>query len=132
MSLRVPAINQVTLTGRLVQDCEFRITDNGTARVTGRLAVNRSYRRADGSWEGEASFFQITIWAALAERLADSLRKGTSVFISGRLRSHSWRDDDDKPHSLVEIVVRNLQVLDSKDADAPTDVIEVADERNAA
>lgn len=110
--LRMPAINQVTVAGRLVQDPEFRITDNGAARLTSRIAVNRAYRDRQDEWQEETSFFNVIIWNQLAERLADRLKKGTPVFLSGRLRSASWRDDDENPHYLVEIQARNLQVLE--------------------
>jgi single-strand DNA-binding protein len=124
--LRMPAINQVTVAGRLVQDPEFRITDNGTARLTSRIAVNRAYRDRNDEWQEETSFFNIVIWNQLAERLADRLKKGTPVFLSGRLRSASWRDDDETPHYLVEIQARSLQVLEriseNTNGTAPDDV----------
>ena len=110
--LRMPSINQVTLTGRLAQDPEFRITEGGHPRLSGRIAVNRSYRDRDGEWQSEACFFNIVVWQKLAELNADRLRKGTPVLVSGRLRSHSWRDDEEQPHSLVEVQVRTLQVLE--------------------
>ena len=109
--LRMPAINQVALAGRLVDDPEFRITDSGTVRLTSRIAVNRSYRDRNDDWQEETSFFNVVIWNQLAERLADRLKKGTPVFLSGRLRSASLRDDDENPHYLVEIQARNLQIL---------------------
>ena len=48
--LKMPAINQVALAGRLVDDPEFRITDSGTARLTSRIAFNRSYRDRNDDW----------------------------------------------------------------------------------
>jgi single-strand DNA-binding protein len=110
--LRMPSINQVTVAGRLTQDPEFRITEGGFARLTGRIAVNRAYRDRQNEWQDEASFFPIVVWGQLAERMADRLHKGTPVFVSGRLRSHSWRDDDENPHTIVEIQVRTLQSLE--------------------
>jgi single-strand DNA-binding protein len=110
--LRMPAINQVALAGRLVQDPEFRITESGTARLTSRIAVNRAYRDRNDDWQEDTSFFNVVIWNGLAERLADRLKKGTPVFLSGRLRSSNWRDDDENPHYLVEIQARNLQILE--------------------
>ena len=109
--LRMPVINQVSLAGRLVHDPEYRITDEGRSRLSARIAVNRSYRRRDGEWEDEVSFFNVICRDKLAEFGSEKLRKGTAVFVTGRLRSHSWRDDEDHPHSIVEIEVRNLQVL---------------------
>lgn len=115
--LRMPTINQVAVSGRLVQDPEYRITESGVARLSARLAVNRNFRDRDGQWQTEASFFNFVVWQKLAELFADRLRKGTPVFISGRLRSHSWRDDEEQPHSLVEIQVRSLQMLEKGQSD---------------
>ena len=55
---------------------------------------------------------------SLADGQADRLKKGTPVFLSGRLRSASWRDDDENPHYLVEIQARNLQILHRTDLGA--------------
>ncbi|MED5415916.1 MAG: single-stranded DNA-binding protein [Candidatus Latescibacterota bacterium] len=126
--LRMPAINQITVAGRLVQDPEFRLIESGVARLSGRLAVNRSFRDREGDWQEEASIFNFVVWQAQAERLADRLAKGSPVLLSGRLHSHSWRDEDENPHSLVEIQVRHLQVLSrSVAADTP----ELVGESNA-
>ena len=80
--------------------------------------VNRSYRDRNDDWQEETSFFNVVIWNQLAEHLADRLKKGTPVFLSGRLRSASWRDDDENPHYLVEIQARNLQILHRADLGA--------------
>ena len=110
--LRMPAINQVSLAGRLVQDPEFRITESGVARLSGRIAVNRSYRDREGEWRETSSFFNFVLWQKLAEYCADRLHKGTPVIASGRLRSHSWKDGEENPHSIVEVQVRNIQILE--------------------
>ena len=110
--LKMPTINQVAVSGRLVQDPEFRITEHGSARLSARLACNRSYRDRAGQWQEEASFFNIVVWLKLAEYYADRLKKGSPILVVGRLRSHSWKDDDDTPHSIVEIQVRSLQLLE--------------------
>ena len=122
--LRMPTINQVAVSGRLVQDPDYRITESGIARLNARLAVNRNYRDRDGEWQTEASFLNFVLWQKQAELFADRLHKGTPVFLSGRLRSHSWRDDAEQPHSLVEIQVRSLQILER----AQTDDLEDAGE----
>ena len=60
--LKMPAINQVALSGRLVQEPEFRFTESGAARLSARIAVNRPYRDRNGEWQEESSFFNIIIW----------------------------------------------------------------------
>ena len=122
-TLRMPNINQVALSGRLVQDPDFQFLDNGPARLRGRIAVNRSYRDRNDEWQEETSFFDIVLWQKAAETFAQRLHKGTPIFTTGRLQSHSWRDDDDLPNSRIEAQVRNLQILE-KDQE-PTDGEEI-------
>jgi single-strand DNA-binding protein len=110
--LRMPAINQVALAGRLVQDPELRQSENGALRLSARLAVNRSYRDRSGQWQEEASFFNLVLWHKQAEYAASRLHNGSPVLVTGRLRSYSWKGEDQQPHSLVDIQVRNLQVLE--------------------
>lgn len=114
--LRMPAINQVSLSGRLAQDPEFRFTEGGVARLSARLAVNRSYRDRNDEWQEESSFFNLVAWHKVAEYASDRLRKGTPVLVAGRLRSYSWRDEDQNPHSLVEVQARSIQVLERSQA----------------
>ena len=124
--LRMPTINQVSLAGRLVQDPEYRISENGFGRLSARIAVNRSYRDREGVWQDEASFFNIIAWQKLAEFCAERLRKGTPVLVTGRLRSHSWRDEEENPHTLIEIQARQLQVLErtAENGEAPDETEE--------
>lgn len=130
--LKMPAINQVALSGRIVQDPDFRLLDNGVARLSGRIAVNRSYRDRNDQWQEETSFFNITLWQKAAELFAERLHKGVPVFVTGRLRSSSWRDEEDSPHSRVEIQVRHLQVLERDSSRNGTGEIETPEEEELA
>ncbi len=69
----------------------------------------------------ETSFFDIVLWQKAAETLAKRLHKGTPVFITGRLQSHSWRDTDNHPRFRVQVQVRNLQVLARDAEDMPAE-----------
>ena len=111
-NLRLPNINQVIVAGRLVQDPEFTITENGIARLSTRVAINRPYRDSDGDWHQETSFVNVVAWRQLAEFASEHLHRGCPVLVSGRLHSFSWRDSDENPHSLLEIQARSLQVLE--------------------
>ncbi len=111
-ALPMPAVNQVCIAGRLHMDPEYRITDEGQPRLSLRLVVHRSYRDRDGEWQDECHYFNVIARGKEAEYGACGLRKQSPVFVTGRLASHSWRDDDDNPHSIVEIEARRLQPLD--------------------
>jgi single-strand DNA-binding protein len=78
-SLNMPNINQVALSGRLVQDPDFRFVENGAARLSGRIAVNRSYRDRNEEWQEETSFFDIVLWQKAAEASSQRLHKGTPI-----------------------------------------------------
>ncbi|MDE2813650.1 MAG: single-stranded DNA-binding protein [Gemmatimonadota bacterium] len=114
-TLRMPNINQVAVSGTLCQDPDFRFMDDGVARCRARVAVNRSYRDRNQEWQEETSYFDVVLWNKSAEVLAKQLTKGTPVFITGRLQSHSFRDAHDQPQTRVVIQVRNLQVLENED-----------------
>ena len=121
IQLRMPSINQIALSGRLVQEPDFRLLDNGTARLSARIAVNRPYRDRNDAWQEETSFFNIVLWQRAAERFAERLHKGSPVFVTGRLRSSTWRDEEDNPHSRVDIQVRHLQLLERDPSHADMD-----------
>ena len=110
-ALRLPVINQVCLAGRLHHDPEYRITESGQARLSFRLEVNRSWRDREGEWQDESCYFNVLVRGGAAETGADTLRRKTPVFVTGRLASHSWRDEEDQPHSIVEIEARQVQPL---------------------
>ena len=118
-TIRMPNINQVAVSGRICRDADFRFMDNGQARCRCRVAVNRSYRDRNQQWQEETSYFDILLWNKAAEQLAKRLTKGTPVFITGRLQSHAWRDDQDQMQTRVVIQVRNCQVLDTQQEEAP-------------
>ena len=69
---------------------------------------HRSYRDRNQQWQEETSYFDVVLWNKAAEQLAERLTKGTPVFITGRLQSRSWRDDQDQMQTAVAIQVRNL------------------------
>jgi single-strand DNA-binding protein len=124
----MPAINQVALAGRLVQDPELRQSENGALRLTAYLAVNRSYRDRSGEWQEEASFFNIVLWHKQAEYAASRLHKGSPVLVTGRLHSYSWKGEDQQTHSRVDIQVRQLQVLEKSQERAVAELEEKGEE----
>ena len=76
--LRMPAMNQITVAGRLVQDPEFRLIESGVARLSGRLAVNRSFRDREGDWQEEASIFNFRRLASTSGTSCRSVGQGIS------------------------------------------------------
>ena len=113
MPIRMPSINQIALSGRLTFDPEFRITETGHARLSFSIAINQSYRDRNGAWKEEVTFVPVIIWDKLAEWGMDRLKKGSSVFLSGRLRSRK-QETSSGARTVIEVVARNFQLLDKK------------------
>lgn len=99
--------NHVTLIGNLTRDFEVRFTPSGKAVANSSLAVNRRWRNRDGEYEEVTSFFDLVVWDQLGQNAADSLTKGTRVFVQGRLDQRTW-DSDNGKRSKIEVVVDEI------------------------
>lgn len=104
------SFNQVVLMGNLTRDPELRTTPNGTSVCSFSLALNRSYKSANGEWTEATDFIDVVAWAALGERVAQYLTKGRPALVSGRLQSRSWEQDGVK-RSKVEVVAQDVTFL---------------------
>ena len=108
-------LNKVLLLGRLTRDPELRYTANRTAVADLGLAVNRTWGKG-GERQEETTFVDVTAWAATAEAAQKYLRKGSQVFIEGRLTLQRWDGPDNKPRSKITVTAENLQFLDPASA----------------
>ena len=100
-------LNRSILAGRLVADPEIRYTQNETAVTHFRLAINRY-----GS--DNAEFINCVAWGGLAKVCGEYLKKGKLVAVEGRLQFRSYKNKTGQKRSTTEVVVDNLQMLDSK------------------
>lgn len=104
------SFNQVTLMGNLTRDPELRTTPNGQSVCSFSLALNRSYKGADGNWQEATDYVDVTAWGPLGERVAQYVTKGRPVLVSGRLQSRAWEQDGQK-RSKVEVVAQDVTFL---------------------
>lgn len=100
-------LNKSILCGRLVADPEVRYTSNEVAVTHFRLAINRN-----GS--ENADFIKCVAWGGLAKVCGEYLKKGRLVAVEGRLQIRSYKDKKGQTRSATEVIVENLQMLDSK------------------
>jgi single-strand DNA-binding protein len=101
--------NSVTLVGNIVDDPELRFTPSGQAMARFRLAVSRRWQdRTSGEWQEESSFFGCTCWREMAENVAESLKKGTRVIVSGRLQQRNWETPEGEKRSIIEVQVDDV------------------------
>lgn len=104
------SFNQVILMGNLTRDPELRSTPNGQSVASFSLALNRSYKGADGNWQEATDYIDIVAWGPLGERVAQYLTKGRPCLVNGRLQSRSWEQDGQK-RSKVEVVAQDVTFL---------------------
>ncbi len=105
------SLNRVILVGNLTRDPELRFTPNGSAVAGFGLAVNRTYTNKQGEKVQNVDFFNIVVWAKLAELCNEYIHKGSPVALEGRLQSRSWETDEGQKRSVVEVVAENVQFL---------------------
>ena len=106
-------LNIAEVIGNVTSDIEVKYTGSGSAVTNFSVATNRSYKnKATDEWVEEASFHNIVVWAKQAEMLADRARKGTKIYVSGRLQTRTWDDKDGKKNYRTEIIADKVLLLD--------------------
>jgi single-strand DNA-binding protein len=106
-------LNSVQLIGRLGRDPELKYLGSGKAVTTVTLATNSNRKDANGAWQEETEWHSLVAWDTLAETLNEYGRKGSLLFVSGRLQTRAWEKDGQK-HSKTEVVISDLILLDPK------------------
>ena len=104
-------LNRVFLMGNLTRDPELRYVPSGSAVTTFTIASNRTYILQSGEKKEEVNFIRVVVWAKRAESCHEYLRKGSPVFVEGRLQSRSWDAPDGTKRSTIEVVAQNVQFL---------------------
>lgn len=107
------SLNKVLLIGNLTRDPELRYTPSGTAVADLSLAINRRYTTASGEKKEETCFVDVTLWARRAEVASQYLKKGSPVFVEGRLHLDKWENSEGQKRSKLKIVAENFQFVGS-------------------
>src|SRR3989338_10182812 len=105
------SLNKVLLIGNLTRDTELRYIPSGSAVASFTLAVNRVYKLQSGEKKEEVSFIRIVVWGRMAENCGEYLKKGSPVFVEGRLQSRSWDGPDGQKRSALEVIAVSVQFL---------------------
>lgn len=124
------SLNKVMLIGNLTRDPELRYIPSGQGVTSFTVAVNRTYNAQSGEKKEEVSFIRVVTWARLAENCNQYLKKGSPVFVEGRLQSRSWDAPDGTKRSTIEVVAQNVQFLSRapQSAAEPEEIAMPADE----
>ena len=105
-------LNAVFLIARLTKNPELRYTQSGSAVASMSGAVNRSFM-SNGEKKEETSFVDVTVWGKTAEACSQYTRKGSLVFIQGRLNQERWETNEGEKRSKIVVVADRVQFLDN-------------------
>ncbi len=105
------SLNKVFLMGNLTRDPELRYLPSGQPVTSFSIAMNRVYNSQTGEKKEEVSYVRVVVWARLAEICNEYLKKGSPVFVEGRMQSRSWEGQDGTKRSTIEVVAQNVQFL---------------------
>ena len=111
------SVNKVVLVCTLGKDPEVRQTQNGTAICNLSAATSRKYKDTQGCMQEETEWHRISLFGKMAELAGQYLKKGSTAFIEGRLRTRKYTDKEGIDRYVTEIIGEHLQFLDKKPAD---------------
>ncbi|MFZ9848094.1 MAG: single-stranded DNA-binding protein [Flavobacteriales bacterium] len=116
-------VNKVILVGNLGKDPEVRYLEGGTAVANFTLATSESYKDKSGNRIEQTEWHNVVVWRGLAEIAEKYLRKGSMVYLEGKLRTRPWEDKDGVKRYTTEIIADNMTMLGGKkeeNSSAPT------------
>ncbi len=107
-------VNKVILIGNLGGDPEVRYTPGGAAVANATLATNESWNDREGQRQERTEWHRLVFWSKLAEIVGQYLKKGSKIYIEGRLQTRSWDDQSGQKKYTTEVVVTDMQMLDGR------------------
>ena len=111
------SLNKAMIIGNLGRDPEMRYTPSGQAVTQFTVAVNRNYKDQNGEWQEETEWFRVVVWGQQAERSAEYLRKGSKVFVEGRMQTRQWEGQDGQKRYTTDLIADRVQNLERRNRD---------------
>lgn len=109
-------VNKVILIGNLGRDPEVRYLEGNVAVARFSVATNENYKDKKGEWQTATEWHDVVVWRALAERAEKQLKKGSQVFVEGKLTHRKYQDKEGNDRYVTEVVANSFRVLDRKDS----------------
>jgi single-strand DNA-binding protein len=105
------SVNKVILVGRLGRDPETRYTGGGQAVANFSIATDETYKDRNGEKQKRTEWHKIVVWGKQAEIAQQYLKKGSLLFLEGRIQSREWQDKEGQKRTSFEIVATNFRML---------------------
>ena len=107
-------LNKIMVIGNLGRDPQMRYTPSGAPVTNFSVAVSRTFKGQEGDSREETEWFNVVAWRQLAEICNEYLKKGSKVYIEGRLQTRQYQDQQGQQRTSVEIVASDMMMLDSR------------------
>jgi single-strand DNA-binding protein len=112
------ALCKIQIIGNLGRDPELRYTPNGRPVATFSVAVNQATKNQQtGEWVEATDWFRVSVWGDRAERAAESLRKGSRVFVDGRFRTREYETNDGRKGMSLDVSADTVVGLDKRETE---------------
>ena len=109
------SVNKVILIGNLGKDPELKFTPSGVAMAKFPLATTERFKDSEGNPQEKTEWHNIVLWKRQAEIANEYLKKGSPVYIEGRIQTRSWDDESGQKRYMTEIVGARMQFLGRRD-----------------
>ncbi len=113
------SVNKVILVGRLGRDPETRYTSSGQAVSNFSVATDETYKDRSGERQKRTEWHKIVVWGKQAEIAQQYLKKGSLIYVEGRIQTRQWDDREGQKRTSYEIVATNFRMLGGR-AEAAT------------
>ena len=113
------SVNKCLFIGNLTANPEIRTMPNGEQVANFSIALNERYKAKDGNIVENVEYVRIVLYRRLAEIAGQYLRKGSQIYVEGRLKTRKWQDQNGQDHYVTEIYGDHLQMLGSKSNNPP-------------
>lgn len=118
------SVNKVILVGRLGKDPETRYMPNGEAVTNATLATAENWKDKSGEKQEKTEWHNLTFYRRLAEIAGEFLKKGSMIYVEGKLATRKWQDKEGKDRYTTDIIVNEMQMLSSKSGSGSFDIVD--------
>ena len=114
------SVNKVIIVGNLGQDPEARFTPQGTAVTNLSIATNESWKNQEGQTQDRTEWHRVVLYGKMAETASEYMRKGSMVYVEGRLRTKEWEDQNQNKRKTTEVMCDNFTMLGRRGDNQPS------------
>jgi single-strand DNA-binding protein len=118
------SVNKVILVGRLGKDPETRYMTNGEAVTNATLATSENWKDKSGEKQEKTEWHNLVFYRRLAEIAGEYLKKGSQIYVEGKLQTRKWQTKEGQDRYTTEIIVNEMQMLGSKAGGGSFEVVE--------